>query len=133
MQTKHYICLGGCQGVSKVSGVCQAVDCKNHSHSLVPCNCKDEKHNDFKQKFWFKRKLYGYGWYPSSWQGWLSVLFYIFVVLILSMQAESFYSTEELMMGFIIPLILSTVILIFISYKKGEKPRWQWGKDKGDE
>ncbi len=47
-QEKHYICLGGCRGVSKVPGVCQALDCENHKHELVECNCTDGLHNDFK-------------------------------------------------------------------------------------
>jgi len=45
----HYICLGGCKGVSKVPGVCGAPDCANHAHELVPCDCTDEKHHDFKK------------------------------------------------------------------------------------
>lgn len=44
----HYICLGGCRGVSEHPGVCQAADCANHQHELVPCHCADGKHNDFK-------------------------------------------------------------------------------------
>ena len=47
---KHYICLGGCKGVSQVPGVCQAENCINHNHNLVECNCVDDLHNNFKQK-----------------------------------------------------------------------------------
>ena len=47
---KHYICLGGCNGVSPVPGVCQASDCVNHNHELVKCECTDGLHNNFKQK-----------------------------------------------------------------------------------
>ncbi len=45
---KHYICLGGCRGVSDNMGVCQAPDCANHNHELVECHCTDGLHNDFK-------------------------------------------------------------------------------------
>lgn len=45
---KHYICLGGCRGVSKYPGVCQAPDCENHNHELVLCECTNGLHNDFK-------------------------------------------------------------------------------------
>ena len=45
---KHYICLGGCRGVSEHPGVCQAPDCEKHSHELVECTCTDGLHNDFK-------------------------------------------------------------------------------------
>lgn len=44
---KHYICLGGCEGVSENPGVCQALDCENHKHALVECDCVDGEHNDF--------------------------------------------------------------------------------------
>ncbi|MDQ5954419.1 MAG: hypothetical protein QG583_347 [Patescibacteria group bacterium] len=47
-QEKHYICKGGCKGVSPLPGVCQAPDCANHNHELVECNCTDGLHNDFK-------------------------------------------------------------------------------------
>jgi len=43
----HYICLGGCRGVSKVSGVCKASSCANHNHQLVKCNCTNGLHNNF--------------------------------------------------------------------------------------
>lgn len=44
---KHYVCLGGCRGVSENPGVCQAPDCNNHQHELVECNCSDSQHHDF--------------------------------------------------------------------------------------
>ncbi len=40
----HYICTGGCDGVSEHEGVCQAVTCPLHGHPLVPCDCTDGKH-----------------------------------------------------------------------------------------
>lgn len=45
---EHYICLGGCRGVSKKPGVCQAPTCKDHNHALVKCSCADGLHYDFK-------------------------------------------------------------------------------------
>jgi len=46
----HYVCLGGCEGVSEVPGVCQAPECANHDHELVVCDCTDGLHNGFKPK-----------------------------------------------------------------------------------
>ncbi|MDQ3076207.1 MAG: hypothetical protein M3Q34_03710 [bacterium] len=46
---KHYICLGGCKGVSEHPGLCQSPDCMNHKHDLVECKCVDGNHNDFKK------------------------------------------------------------------------------------
>ncbi|MDQ3076215.1 MAG: hypothetical protein M3Q34_03750 [bacterium] len=44
---KHYICLGGCKGVSEHPGVCEAPDCAKHKHDLVECKCMDGNHNNF--------------------------------------------------------------------------------------
>lgn len=40
----HYICTGGCGGVSETAGVCQAVTCPKHGVPLEACNCTDGKH-----------------------------------------------------------------------------------------
>ncbi len=41
---EHYICIGGCRGVSEVPGVCQADECQKHGHPLEVCECTDGKH-----------------------------------------------------------------------------------------
>lgn len=40
----HYICTGGCKGLSDTPGVCQAGDCPKHEHPLTPCDCTDSNH-----------------------------------------------------------------------------------------
>ena len=77
-------------------------------------------------KIWFKRKLYGWGWTPTTWEGWLVILLWIiiFVSLVQTMDHEWLKN--------IIFIIIMISILIFICYKKGEKPKWQWGQDKID-
>ena len=42
---KHYICTGGCKGVSKVAKSCGAEDCIKHGKPLKPCNCRDNGHD----------------------------------------------------------------------------------------
>jgi len=41
---EHYICTGGCGGVSETPGSCQAEDCQKHGEALTSCNCEDGKH-----------------------------------------------------------------------------------------
>ncbi len=41
----HYICTGGCNGVSDKTGVCQAETCAKHNQALEKCNCEDNKHD----------------------------------------------------------------------------------------
>lgn len=81
--------------------------------------CKDNPHG-----YWFKRKLYGWGWVPVKWQGWAVTL--IFIIFITFM-ADSFLVKGNVIEYFI-ALILAIIILIYIAYKKGEKPKWSWGK-----
>lgn len=45
---KHYICTGGCQGVSDKLGVCQAEDCPDYQKPLKECNCEDGLHGEEK-------------------------------------------------------------------------------------
>ncbi len=46
----HYICTGGCQGVSETPGTCQAMDCKDHGKPLHECNCTDGQHEQMEKK-----------------------------------------------------------------------------------
>jgi hypothetical protein len=41
---KHYICKGGCKGVSTVPGICMSLNCASHLHNLEECDCTDGKH-----------------------------------------------------------------------------------------
>ncbi|OGY67715.1 MAG: hypothetical protein A3H63_01295 [Candidatus Harrisonbacteria bacterium RIFCSPLOWO2_02_FULL_45_10c] len=47
---QHYICTGGCRGVSEVSGVCQAEDCSKAGEPLLPCDCQDGKHGNSEEQ-----------------------------------------------------------------------------------
>jgi hypothetical protein len=40
----HYICTGGCGGVSEVAKTCGAETCPKHGDPLTPCDCTDGKH-----------------------------------------------------------------------------------------
>lgn len=41
---EHYVCTGGCQGVSDVAGVCQAQSCAHVNQPLQACDCTDGAH-----------------------------------------------------------------------------------------
>jgi hypothetical protein len=75
--------------------------------------------------YWFKRKLYGWGWVPATWEGWIIILVWVilFTFSIVMIEANDNEIGKNIAVIFII-----TLILIWICYKKGEKPRWSWGK-----
>lgn len=84
------------------------------------------------KKIWFKRKLYGWGWTPCTWEGWLVIFVYIILLLSLILtKKQDIPGNPDSGSNFLVfatPIILLTISLIIIAYKKGEKPRWQWGK-----
>ena len=82
--------------------------------------------------YWFKRKLYGWGWTPVTWQGWLTIALYIGLVLVLALTVDDASPLREVMFTFILPITLLTITLLRICYRKGEKPKWQWGNPKKD-
>lgn len=78
--------------------------------------------------YWFKRKLYGWGWTPARWQGWATLLFYlVFVVLDFIRIDRVTYSSGDTLGQFLPQAFLLTLVLIVVCYKKGESPKWQWG------
>ena len=80
-------------------------------------------------KLWFKAKQYGWGWTPASWQGWVSIVFYIFLLIrIFSNAYRTTDSASEILTTAIVPFLLLTFLLIALCYAKGEKPQWRWGK-----
>lgn len=83
------------------------------------------------KNLWFKAKTYGWGWTPTGWQGWTVVLSYSFILIGLFFY---FYQTEnsqaDTLINFAIAYVPLTFLLFYICIKKGEKPRWRWGKKK---
>lgn len=79
---------------------------------------------------WFKRKTYGWGWTPCSWQGWFITLVYIALILLFASTIDDTSSTREVLIMLVLPIIVLTTSFIRIAYKKGEAPKWQWGTNK---
>ncbi len=75
-------------------------------------------------KKWFVNKTYGYGWTPCTWEGWLVVFLWLILFIPLTLTVK--YNLNLSMLG----IFIITGILLYVAYKKGEKPRWQWGKRK---
>ena len=78
---------------------------------------------------WFKRKRYGWGWTPCTWQGWLLTVAYVVLMIYLFRTIDSTsHSGSDTLIGFSLPFISFTFLFILICYKTGESPRWQWGE-----
>ncbi len=81
---------------------------------------------------WFKRRLYGWGWVPATWQGWAVLVGWLVLDIAFALTIDENSAPNEVIFTFLLPITLLTVTLIRICYATGEKPRWQWGKDLGD-
>ncbi len=81
---------------------------------------------DAQEKYWFPAKRYGWGWgLPNTWQGWLVFLGYLAAVLV-----SCLYLERAKMPSWFIPLhIFLLALFLFIVWKKGEPPKWRWGKE----
>ena len=85
---------------------------------------------DNPEGYWFKRKLHGYGWTPARREGWLVLLVYlVFVLGLVILQAPN-TSDEDVISNIVIPVAIATILLVVISWKKGEPLKWQWGKSR---
>jgi hypothetical protein len=82
---------------------------------------------DNPQGYWFKRKLYGWGWTPVRWQGWAVIGLYIALVIPLALTIDEASPPREVMFTFVLPVAVLTIMLVRITVAKGETPRWQWG------
>lgn len=87
---------------------------------------------DNPEGYWFKRKLYGYGWVPATKSGWLVVLLYLAFVLSLTLHLSGTVSEEEVTKLILAPIAFATILFLIITIKTGEPPRWQWGRKKDD-
>jgi len=77
---------------------------------------------------WFKRKRYGYGWTPSTREGWLLTFGYMAIIVGLAINLGEDATDKEAIFKLILPMIVLTAALLRVTHSHGEKPKWQWGK-----
>ena len=76
--------------------------------------------------YWFKARLYGWGWVPVRWQGWLVIVAGIGIFLL----GISIGEADDAPGAALIGALLMLAIIFSFCFWKGEKPRWQWGPPK---
>lgn len=87
--------------------------------------------NDNPNRYWFKRKLYGWGWTPARRAGWLATFLFIAIVLGVMTLAESKPAVLSEVEGLGV-VIVCTLVFLIVAYRTGEPPAWQWGNPKHD-
>ncbi len=84
-----------------------------------------------KKRLWFRAKYYGWGWYPATWEGWVVLGIYLFLLSIFTWNLQDYISEDTVVLGmYIFEMTFLTTALLIICYLTGEKPGWRWGKKK---
>jgi len=82
------------------------------------------------KKYWFKPKSYGYGFFPISWEGWVSVLVLI-GLLFISAYVNNFFTSEAGLkngLRYLLDiLIISGVFTALFKDKTDGDLQWRWG------
>lgn len=89
---------------------------------------------DNPEGYWFKSKLYGYGWTPANPAGWATMFAYIafLLVVVLNIGANDF--NGEIQVRTIALIVGGTILMLVITWRTGEPLKWQWGQpDKKEE
>jgi hypothetical protein len=74
------------------------------------------------QRYWFSAKRYGWGWgAPATWEGWAVVAG--FLALIGAPAALGLGAPVRVAV-----VVIASLALIAICWRKGEPPSWRWGK-----
>jgi hypothetical protein len=80
------------------------------------------------EQYWFKRRAYGWGWVPATWQGWLTLLVFLGIFLWLFVPfVNGLEPTGTETFWFLTKMLIWAAALIGVSYLMGEPPKWQWG------
>ena len=43
---------------------------------------------DNPEGYWFKRKWFGWGWTPATWEGWVATIIYVGVIIALALTRQ---------------------------------------------
>ena len=85
--------------------------------------------------YWFKRKLFGWGWTPATREGWLVTIIFLVGAIWYAVRLEQTSVEVDFVTELLGPLGLWILLLLVICYKTGEPPKWTFGfpkKEKED-
>lgn len=85
-------------------------------------------------KYWFKRKRYGWGWTPTTWQGWLVIGLYAAVIIAGSytLRGVPHHTVNKKVGYYIFFVLVATLLLLQVVYKTAPSPKLRWGKKDDD-
>lgn len=89
------------------------------------------KAKEFGRKIWFKSRRYGWGFAPATWQAWLIMAIWLMLVVVYVVNIDNASESIAQTLLSVLPfVVLMVVILVMISYRRGENPKLQWRRRK---
>ncbi len=90
--------------------------------------------SDERKKYLMKRRRYGYGWIPVTWQGWLFLVLQaaIVVVAATALPAKQAQPTIGELVHFFLIVGFAIASLVLVSIQTSPSPKWRWGKKSSD-
>ncbi len=89
---------------------------------------------DNPNRYWFRRKLFGWGWTPATWEGWLTLLVFVVAMVWNATRIDNAsHSVSDTLLNLLPQTVVLVAILIGVCFWKGEPPKWQWGIPKKEE
>lgn len=83
---------------------------------------------DNPKRYWFKRKLFGWGWTPATIEGWAMTFVFCGLIVVNFFRIDSHsHSVSDTLINFVPQTLFLLFLLGVICYIKGERPKWQWG------
>jgi hypothetical protein len=81
--------------------------------------------NKKEKTIWFRRKTYGWGWTPNTWQGWLVTILYSLGIFAIFFTQLGDY-TEAVPLDRLSAFAGITFLLLAIVWRTGEAPKFGW-------
>jgi hypothetical protein len=79
------------------------------------------------EHYWFKAKVYGWGWTPCSRQGWAALGVWAFVFAV-ALVGGALSGKSALFATGILIAASSTLVFAWVAWRHGEPARWSWGR-----
>jgi hypothetical protein len=85
-------------------------------------------------KYWMKRRRYGWGWIPVTWQGWVVIIAQIGIVFVTAFQLppKPAMPTAGQLFNFLATLVLAIGTILLVAWFTSPRPHWRWGKKDSD-
>ncbi len=82
-------------------------------------------------RYWFKRRRFGWGWTPVTWQGWATLIVWFILIVLAAFQLPTNPSSSQYTT--FLAAVLAIVILLFVIIGlKSPRPHWRWGAKPSD-